>query len=220
MFSRNVINLRAAFDLSQQKLADIVGVTNQAVSKWEAGSDPNMRNVKRLAEHFGVSMNDLVEKEIDVWSLPNVKVPIARDVSGEYRTRRPSVGRVSAGAAREGIETPGAPLCVPDELAARYPDAYFLRVSGDSMNQILPEGTFVLVAPSEPVTSGDIAVVTHNGDDYTLKRVLFAGSTVVLHPESHDPSFTDTTLTREDFDADRARFLKVVWATYPEDMKL
>lgn len=53
--------------LSQEKLAELVGVTRQAVTKWEADqSAPNTDNLFRLAEIFGTTVDLLLttdEKE-------------------------------------------------------------------------------------------------------------------------------------------------------------
>jgi len=50
--------------MSQEKLAELVGVSRQAVTKWESGqSAPGTENLFRLAEIFGVKVDDLLETE-------------------------------------------------------------------------------------------------------------------------------------------------------------
>ncbi|MCL2368707.1 MAG: helix-turn-helix domain-containing protein [Oscillospiraceae bacterium] len=45
---------------SQEKIAEFVGISRQAVTKWEAGqSIPSMANLISLAELFGVSLSEL-----------------------------------------------------------------------------------------------------------------------------------------------------------------
>ena len=47
--------------LSQEKVAELVGVSRQAVTKWEADqSAPNTENLFRLAEIFGVTIDTLL----------------------------------------------------------------------------------------------------------------------------------------------------------------
>ena len=47
--------------MTQEDLADKVGVTRQAVAKWESGeSVPDLEKSRLLAEAFGVSLDDLV----------------------------------------------------------------------------------------------------------------------------------------------------------------
>lgn len=60
-FQERLFNLRRQAGLSQEELANLVGVTRQAVQKWEAGtSRPDMDNLVSLAEYFKVSLDFLV----------------------------------------------------------------------------------------------------------------------------------------------------------------
>ena len=53
---------RAARNLSQTDLADALGVSRQSVSKWETdASIPELDKLLRLAELFGVTLDELVE---------------------------------------------------------------------------------------------------------------------------------------------------------------
>ena len=64
MFSENLVRLRKLRQWTQEDVADKVGVTRQAIAKWEAGdSVPDIRTARKLAEVFGVSLDDLVETE-------------------------------------------------------------------------------------------------------------------------------------------------------------
>lgn len=52
--------LRAAHNISQQKLAEIAGVQRAAVAQWEAGNnDPSLENLRKIAKHFKVSLDYL-----------------------------------------------------------------------------------------------------------------------------------------------------------------
>ena len=53
--------------LSQDKVAELVGVSRQAVTKWEAGQTaPNTENLFKLAEIFGTTVDLLIsEKDAD-----------------------------------------------------------------------------------------------------------------------------------------------------------
>lgn len=55
---------RKASGLSQEKVAELVGVSRQAVTKWESGkSAPSTENLFRLAEIFGTTVDMLLDKE-------------------------------------------------------------------------------------------------------------------------------------------------------------
>lgn len=60
-FQERLFDLRRQAGLSQEELANLLGVTRQAVQKWEAGtSRPDMDNLVSLAEYFKVSLDYLV----------------------------------------------------------------------------------------------------------------------------------------------------------------
>ena len=60
MFSDNLVQLRKLNDMTQEELAEAVGVTRQAVAKWESGdSVPDLERSKAIADAFGVSLDDL-----------------------------------------------------------------------------------------------------------------------------------------------------------------
>lgn len=66
MFKDNLVRLRKIKRLTQEELAEKVGVTRQAVAKWEAGETmPDLERSRVLAEVFEVSLDDLANFEPD-----------------------------------------------------------------------------------------------------------------------------------------------------------
>lgn len=64
MFSDNLIHMRKLKQMTQEDIAEKVGVTRQAVAKWESGETiPDLEKCKTLAEVFGVSLDDLANYE-------------------------------------------------------------------------------------------------------------------------------------------------------------
>ena len=65
MISQNISTLRRAAGLSQEALAERVGVSRQTVAKWESGeSAPDVLHADRLAELFEVNLDDLLHGQI------------------------------------------------------------------------------------------------------------------------------------------------------------
>ena len=66
MFRENLIQMRKMRQMTQEELAEKVGVTRQSVAKWESGeSVPDLNKCKVLAEVFGVSLDDLANYEAE-----------------------------------------------------------------------------------------------------------------------------------------------------------
>ena len=66
MFKDNLIHLRKIKQLTQEDVADKLGVTRQSVAKWESGETvPDLEKCRLLAELFGVTLDDLANFEPD-----------------------------------------------------------------------------------------------------------------------------------------------------------
>lgn len=64
MFKDNLVQMRKVLQLTQEDIAEKLGVTRQSVAKWEAGeSIPDLGKCKQLADIFGVSLDDLANYE-------------------------------------------------------------------------------------------------------------------------------------------------------------
>lgn len=63
--AERILALRKARNLSQEELAEQIGVSRQAVGKWESGqSQPDLDKVIALSEFFGVSCDYLLKGAI------------------------------------------------------------------------------------------------------------------------------------------------------------
>ncbi len=64
MFKDNLLELRKLYNMSQEELADKIGVSRQTLSKYETGeSIPDVEKCKAIADVFGRSLDDLVSYE-------------------------------------------------------------------------------------------------------------------------------------------------------------
>ena len=60
-FADRLIQLRKAKGLSQEDLADSLGVSRQAISRWEQGNTfPDLLNLQKIMKVFGVSADYLI----------------------------------------------------------------------------------------------------------------------------------------------------------------
>ncbi len=65
--ANRLVNLRKQNQLSQEALAEKLGISRQAVSKWErAEASPDTDNLILLARLYGVSLDDLLKTEEEI----------------------------------------------------------------------------------------------------------------------------------------------------------
>ena len=59
-----ILELRKEKNMTQQELADKIGVTDRAISKWENGRGmPDLTLMKPLCRELGITINDLLSGE-------------------------------------------------------------------------------------------------------------------------------------------------------------
>ena len=64
-FGNKLLSLRKKNNLSQEELAEKMGVARQTISKWELGeTSPDLKQAKMLSNIFQVSLDELVGNDI------------------------------------------------------------------------------------------------------------------------------------------------------------
>jgi len=64
MFKDNLIQLRKMRKMTQEDIAEAIGVTRQSIAKWESGETiPDLEKCRLLAELFELSLDDLANYE-------------------------------------------------------------------------------------------------------------------------------------------------------------
>lgn len=86
-------------------------------------------------------------------------------------------------------------ISIPDSIMGKYAghsDIQMMRVNGESMNRVIPNGSLIAVKkmPIEHIKDGDI-VVYRDSYEYAVKRIYRTDGKLIFRPDSHDPSFTD-----------------------------
>ena len=65
-FSENLVAFRKKAGISQDKLAEQLHITRQAVSKWESGSSmPDVEMLSKLCQVLGITPNQLLGYEME-----------------------------------------------------------------------------------------------------------------------------------------------------------
>jgi transcriptional regulator with XRE-family HTH domain len=61
VIANNIVALRTEAGMTQAALAEVLSYSDKAVSKWErADSIPDVFMLKRIADYFGTTIDDLV----------------------------------------------------------------------------------------------------------------------------------------------------------------
>ena len=69
----HLYNARKKSDLSQEEVAGKLGVSRQTISKWELDETlPDIRQAKRLAVLYHLSLDELIDFDIDVKEIERV----------------------------------------------------------------------------------------------------------------------------------------------------
>ena len=66
MLKDNLIVLRNMYGMSQEEIAEKIGISRQAYAKWEKGATvPDIEKCKRLADFYGVTVDSLLKTETE-----------------------------------------------------------------------------------------------------------------------------------------------------------
>ena len=191
----NIRRLRVKNEMTQKEFGRIAGVSAMAVSQWENNrAVPRMGAVQLLSDYFGIPKSEVIDEPV---SAPR---PLPRGAIAPKREEAawlPLLGLVHAGEPCEP-DLYDELVALPATVADAHPRAYFLKVEGDCMDRVYPEGCLVLIDPDREPANGSIAAVSVDGRDAMMRRMPRTASTMVLAPESHNPNHADIVVTAGD----------------------
>ena len=209
-FAKQLKKLRTSHGLTQEQLANEVGVVKSAISMYESGKrQPSFELMESIADFFGIPLFELFDANTPNAStdylLGNTDDPTAA-LSGEIDLTQ--LAGFIAQADLRPIKVIGTVKAGYDGIAfeeflgyelsdVRCPDDHFyLQVSGDSMEPYIYEGDLALIRRQPAVENGDIAVVILNGDEGTLKKFIISNRQIVL--QAFNNRYPPRILTKEE----------------------
>ena len=174
IFAERVRQLRKRFGLTQEALAEKIGVSQWTVSSWEVEkAEASFENLNKLSQFFGVSVD---------WLLGLTKVE-KYDIEKAW-IWLPVIDQSEAGLPREMIEMKGEFAPVQKWRVPEPSNYFWVRVEDDSMKAAgILKGALALVSLSAEVKDGDIALL-EKGDAVLLRRVYFSDKLIVARSES------------------------------------
>ena len=177
--ARNIRAVRTRNNLTQEEFGEIVGVSSMAVSQWETGrAVPRMGAVQKISDYFHISKGSLIDED----SSALTKLPISGSTATlPLRT----LGKVHAGVMDD------EEIQVPERVVLAYPDAFLLRVEGNCMDRVIPEGSHVVVVPHKEPTNGSIVVIHDDAYEAVMRRYYKGSSALMLSPDSYEEGYQD-----------------------------
>lgn len=215
-FAKNLKKLREDKNVTKTELARRVGVSDVTIGYWETGkTEPRMGKIEMIANVLGVTTDDLLFE-----NQQNKSESESKSLTDNgYSTQVPLYGSIAAGLPLEMIEAQEY-VEVPKYVSERYPNSFLLKVVGDSMNKVIPSGAYALIDPCEEVANGEVAVVTVNGHEATLKRFYKLQSTLVLEPDSYNSEHSSQIFDMNKDDINTVKVIgKLVWFMAPFNAK-
>lgn len=131
MLSEKLYAHRRRSGLSQEQLAERIGVTRQAISKWELGSStPELENLLALCECFGITLDELV-REDEAQAAPTPSEGTDAAESSDEPRRKAGIGLLFVGAV--GLLLVGALLVLRPDAAERLDAASAVTLNGSGI---------------------------------------------------------------------------------------
>ena len=196
--SERIKERRLLIGLTQEELAQRLGLQKSAIAKYENGRVKNikrsiivhMAQILECSPTYLLGFDDDTSKEashiIEVPSYPNISPVAKRSI--------PVLGKIAC----------GEPILM-DEQVELYVDAagkfqcdYILWAKGDSMiGAGIHNGDAVFIRKQPTVENGEIAAVAI-GDEATLKRFYFYPEKSMMILRAENPAFQDIIKTDEE----------------------
>lgn len=184
-FSEKLVRLRKIRGLTQDELASAVGVSRQAVYKWECGqSYPEVSKLLEIKILFGISIDDLLDDSYEI-PLPEKKKrkrsTKARDVAPEAKSVHAPVDMANIPVTIPDLSESRPVYSEPEEPAAvektePAQESTYADPSHESVPEEKPEEVPAEVPASEPYVSEPAAEAkTEKAEEHTEKKRGFFG---------------------------------------------
>lgn len=83
--AEKIVHLRIANNVSQEKLAALLNVSRQAISKWESGKSlPQIDKILELSKLFKITTDELLDDEIVIHCGKKINIPISESKKTKY----------------------------------------------------------------------------------------------------------------------------------------
>lgn len=181
--------LRQRKNLTQEELAEELGITQKQISRYENG-DRNFKQelLFQLATYFNVSINDF---------FPPTTFDNGSTVDIEDNIKIPVFGIIKAGIPIESQSDIIDYVEIPRSWLKGGKKFYGLKISGDSMETRYQENDIVIFEQTndtERYNGKDVAVMI-NGTESTFKKLIVKEDGIILQP--YNPAYDIMVFSKE-----------------------
>ena len=180
MFKQRLKEMRTRRGFTQVGLSRMLGISQQAVGKWETGRcTPDPQTLARLASILDTTVDYL----------------LGGNSSGVGECMVPVLGTVKAGFGALAYQED----CGSEPANVKDPGQYFyLIVRGDSMEPRIHDGDLAPVHRQPTLESGELGVVVYGDGEGTLKKYIRQGQAVILQP--FNPAYSSQVIAGEELE--------------------
>lgn len=187
----NILYYMQLEKIERRDFAKAIGVPYSSLTDWINGNTyPRIDKIQKMADFFGIDKSDLVEQRNAQKKVEAIRIPV--------------LGRVAAGIPIEMVEDV-IDWEEIDDATAKLGTIFALSIKGDSMEPRIVSGDVVIVRQQDDAESGDIVIVSVNGDDATCKRLRKYKDGIELVPSN--PSYSPVFFSNEEIVAKPVKIL-------------
>ncbi|MFB4159595.1 helix-turn-helix domain-containing protein [Geomicrobium sp. JSM 1781026] len=199
---------RKEANMTLRAFAKVLNVAPTTVSAWERGvNTPRMNKISEMSEKFNVNIQDffagmadpdLVHREgFDPLHTKHPHFIAEHEASYSYvqlpyfRNLAAAALSVMTGIVEQDLEF----VTLPKQMIGNHvasDELFALHIQSESMNQLIPYGSFIICIKTEDqhVDDGDI-VIMNNEKQMKLMRYRLVNEQIVFEPETNDPKYKE-----------------------------
>ena len=191
--NRRIKERRLALNLTQEELAQRLGLQKSAIAKYESGRVENIKRsvLAKMAEILECSPTYLMG-----WDDEQPSTPSYSNIFPLQRTRIPFLGQIACGEPSFCNEDRESYVEAGTDVRADF----CLKARGDSMTGArIMDGDIVFIQKDAPIEDGQIYAVVID-DEATLKRVYYDAEDHMLQLVAENPAYKPLIYTGEKLD--------------------
>src|SRR5690606_36925580 len=176
-------------------------------------TNASIDNVIKICRVLGIDVESLIdqrngvvaEKKTSYITKPTISLPLYGDIAAGALSNVEPV-------TKDNVEY----ITLPKNMLGKYAnrkDLFVLKVNGESMNKVIPNGSYVVCKPIEieELKEDDIVIFSHD-NEYSMKRFRRdeENHLLIFSPESTDRKYHDIVIPYDTMN-DLKIYAKVIW---------